>query len=157
MNSTEAVKVLREALGDAIELIDADVSFYEGVIAATKHIEQVEPVAEIRIYDGMVTVSSEKILTLPHGTLLYTSPQPAKPDALVPGWINVNDKLPQTETQKVIVWCNLFYVPSYEHVYEHVGVYKNGKWDVGDSRVNGSTGYVSHWMPLPAAPSTDKP
>lgn len=73
---------------------------------------------------------------------------PAAPSADAQ-WISVEDRLPERETQKVIVFCKMIYSPS----YLHVGVYSDGKWDVDDSRVNGITGYVSHWMPLPDVPA----
>jgi hypothetical protein len=66
----------------------------------------------------------------------------------VPGWISVKDSLPESPSQKVIVWIEMFYAPH----YMHVGTCKNGNWNFDDSRL----GQVTHWMPLPAAPSPKK-
>jgi hypothetical protein len=65
-------------------------------------------------------------------------------------WVSVKDRLPECDTLKVIVWVFGCYAPS----YMHVGVFRNGKWDVCDSRVNGITMFVTHWKPLPPAPNT---
>jgi hypothetical protein len=66
----------------------------------------------------------------------------------VSDWISVDDRLPESEYRVVIIWCHGMYWPDYMDVGVHIG----GKWNNGDSRVNGVSGRVTHWMPLPEPP-----
>lgn len=83
------------------------------------------------------------------GDLLYTSPTKQIPD----GWISVKDRLPEVDQ-----YC-LYYAPIFEqkNAWSNVwaGIYDgNGNFSSRSGFLGGQE--VTHWMPLPEAPTTSE-
>jgi hypothetical protein len=175
MNHIEAVKVCHKALELIAELyenarnsMEASQLMYDarciarGAIAATENIEQDEPVGEIvKTGLGMLgtSVNGKLILSLPHGTKLYATPQPApqqaKADAIASDWMPI-ETAPKNEEQILTFSANLSGSTFGE---KYSDWYQTSFWsDTHKIYIGWPFGMKpTHWMPLPAAPSTDKP
>lgn len=79
-------------------------------------------------------------------------------DQFKPGWISVEDRLPQKITNKVLVYCKNGYI-GFGHYEKFQGVedwynLESGKqfreWNLEDCE----TYEVTHWMPLPEPPQS---
>jgi hypothetical protein len=70
----------------------------------------------------------------------------------VPQWISINESLPQDYMRVMVLKdCGLNTLPSHAVAY-----LENSVWiaDMGAGSLRGWGYQVTHWMPLPAAPST---
>jgi len=66
-------------------------------------------------------------------------------------WISVEEKMPNIG-QEVLVYPATW---KYDVLVDQIRVYNNGHWkpQFGDTTLKG----ITHWMPLPLPPKTDKP
>lgn len=169
MNHIEAVKVLRDALYTIVKRWDENVPSdcmsdehleARNALAATENIEQAEHVGEVRKFefgDGTfaATVNGKLLQALPHGTKLYAAPQPAPQPAKADAWQQI-ETAPKDGTNILLInrkgniasglWQNLPRLSGW--------VLRGGNEpNVFFNDHHGPT----HWMPLPAAPSTEKP
>lgn len=74
---------------------------------------------------------------------LYTTPQPAHTEQ--DGWIKCSERMPESTDEGCIVFCL-------------DGVRRTGFVSSGDWAINGkyyASEFVTHWMPLPAAPKPE--
>lgn len=70
--------------------------------------------------------------------------QLADADKVMPQWISVEERLPEDEREVLVVYCG-------EGIQDvHMS------WYEGDEFGWATTGYVSHWMELPAPPKEEK-
>lgn len=117
--------------------------------------------------------------TLPHGARLYTTAQPA-PALVPPGWVPVTERLPQSGVTVLACYRNSagklrriraewvaartqesggesdigVYDEDTDTCYDPEGWYEQiDNWDDGFSAIGVHQGEVTHWMPLPAAPT----
>ena len=107
--------------------------------------EQQEEVAEIKQvhpYGGTI-IFNENYKELPIGTKLYASP----PKQAIPeGWISTKDRLPdQLELKIKLIDGSEIYA-----WYQSDGDYY---WNCGGCEIFIDESKVTHWMPLPAAPT----
>lgn len=92
---------------------------------------------------------------VPVGTLLYAQPTLAVTQA-GDAWISIQDRLPEMHTE-VMVW------PHPSDYIMTAEVDRNGTWSYneycsnwGNENVKLAQGRITHWMPLPSAPTTTR-
>ena len=67
-------------------------------------------------------------------------------------WISVNDRLPQSYSDKLLRFVNGAYAVGYLEPYRFFGL--RWRWRWGGRKTNFEN--VTHWMLLPSPPSADK-
>ncbi|WP_320657517.1 DUF551 domain-containing protein [Cronobacter sakazakii] len=160
--------VKQSALDSVRQELETELAIARVALLALR--ERAEPVGEVvdqpdgLVMDGTVHLGGSgthraikglnKMKRMPLGTKFYTAP----PAPVAAGWIACSERMPEREYVLAADFSGAYYLPSLPNT--QVGIYadwfEDGKpsWDDGDGN-DLHLKQVTHWMPLPEAPTNN--